>query len=251
MSPGSTRRVDRLGPAGTWRIAVPVATIAAGVLFVASALSADGTDLRSATTDLRTLVVDRGSDVDAARAQERRLRTEVETLTADLDNTAVDQARREVRGMRPSAGLSEVRGQGIRITLTDAPADVIKSSGLDPNLLVVHQQDIQAFVNAVWAAGAEAVSLQGERLISTTGIKCVGNTVLLHGVPYSPPYVIEAVGDPGAMYAVLDDFDKISVYREYVEVYQLGLEIELPDTELTIPAYDGAPQLEHAIAVTG
>ena len=153
--------------------------------------------------------------------------------------------------MRPSAGLSEVTGEGIRITLTDAPAEVIESSGLDPNLLVVHQQDIQAFVNAVWAAGAEAVSLQGERLISTTGIKCVGNTVLLHGVPYSPPYVIEAVGDPGAMYAVLDDFDKISVYREYVEVYQLGLEIELPDTELTIPAYDGAPQLEHAIAVTG
>ena len=251
MSTGSSRRADRRGPSPTWRIAVPVATVAAGVLFVASALSADGTDLRSVTTDLRTLVVDRGSDVDDARAQERGLRTEVETLTADLDNTAVDRARREVRRMRPSAGLSEVTGEGIRITLTDAPADVIKSSGLDPNLLVVHQQDIQAFVNAVWAAGAEAVSLQGERLISTTGIKCVGNTVLLHGVPYSPPYVIEAVGDPGAMYATLDDFDKISVYREYVEVYQLGLEIELSDTELTIPAYDGAPQLEHAIAVTG
>jgi uncharacterized protein YlxW (UPF0749 family) len=95
------------------------------------------------------------------------------------------------------------------------------------------------------------VTLQGERLISTTGIKCVGNTVLLHGVPYSPPYVIEAVGDPTAMYARLDDFDKINVYREYVEAYQLGLQVELPDSELTIPAYDGSPQLEHARAVTG
>jgi uncharacterized protein YlxW (UPF0749 family) len=70
-------------------------------------------------------------------------------------------------------------------------------------------------------------------------------------VPYSPPYVIEAVGDPAAMYASLDDFDKINVYREYVEAYQLGLLVELPDSELTIPAYDGSPQLEHARAVTG
>jgi uncharacterized protein YlxW (UPF0749 family) len=139
--------------------------VAAGVLFVASALSADGTDLRSVTTDVQTLVVHRGSDVDAARAQVSGLRTEVDTLTADIDSVAVDQARRELRQMRPSAGLSEVKGRGIRISLTDAPAEVIKSSGLDPNLLVVHQQDIQAFVNAVWAAGAKAVSLQGERLI--------------------------------------------------------------------------------------
>ena len=81
------------------------------------------------------------------------------------------------------------------MTLTDAPRSV-DVPGLDPNVLVVHQQDIQAFVNALWAGGAEAISLQGQRLISTTGIKCVGNTVVLDGVPYSPPYVIEAIGDP-------------------------------------------------------
>jgi uncharacterized protein YlxW (UPF0749 family) len=117
--------------------------------------------------------------------------------------------------------------------------------------LVVHQQDIQAFVNAMWAAGAKAVSLQGERLISTTGIKCVGNTVLLHGVPYSPPYVIEAVGDPGALYGALDDFDKISVYREYVDAYDLGLAVDVPEEDLTIPAYDDAPQLEYARPLAG
>ena len=50
-------------------------------------------------------------------------------------------------------------------------------------------------VNALWSGGAEAMTIQGQRVISTTGIKCVGNTVLLHGVPYSPPYVITAVGD--------------------------------------------------------
>jgi uncharacterized protein YlxW (UPF0749 family) len=247
MSYGSTRRRHTRG----WRVAVPVATVAAGALFVASALSADGTDLRSMNTDLRTLVVDRGSDVADARIRARGLRSEVDTLTAAVDDTLVTQTRREARLLRPAAGLSEVTGRGLRISLTDAPRETIETSGLDPNLLVVHQQDIQAFVNAMWAAGAKAVSLQGERLISTTGIKCVGNTVLLHGVPYSPPYVIEAVGDPGALYGALDDFDKISVYREYVDAYDLGLAVDVPEEDLTIPAYDDAPQLEYARPLAG
>jgi len=220
------------------------------VLFVASSLSADGTELRSVATDVRTLVVDRGSDVDAARAQVQQLRGEVDELAGAVDNAMVDQVRREVRRLEPAAGLSEVDGAGLRIVLNDAPRELIEESGIDANLLVVHQQDIQAFVNAMWAAGARAVSLQGQRLISTTAIKCVGNTVLLHGVPYSPPYVIEAVGDTAAMYQSLDDSDKVGVYQEYVqsEDYQLGLEIE-PVDDLLIPAYDGSPQLEHARAM--
>ena len=65
----------------------------------------------------------------------------------------------------------------------------------DLNLLVVHQQDIQAVVNAMWKGGATAVTVQGQRIVTTTGIKCEGNAVQLQGVPYPQPYVIEAVGD--------------------------------------------------------
>lgn len=248
MSTGGSRRAAGPGWPGRWRVAVPVATATAGVLFVASGLSADGTDLRSVATDVRTLVVDRGADVDAAREQVKRAREEVDELAAGIDDASVKAARREAKALQPAAGLREVRGRGLRITLTDASEKEIDASGRDPNDLVVHQQDIQAFVNAMWAAGAEGVSLMGQRLISTTAIKCVGNTVLLHGVPYSPPYVIEAVGDPEAMEASLATFDKVTVYEQYVDVYGLGLEIETGD-ELVIPAYDGAPELEHAEAV--
>src|ERR671923_1950991 len=96
-----------------------------------------------------------------------------------------------------------VSGPGLVVTLDDAPEEALEDPSVNPNLLVVHQQDIQAFVNALWAAGADAVSLQGQRLISTTGIKCVGNTVVLEGVPYSPPYRIEAVGNVEALQASL------------------------------------------------
>ena len=62
------------------------------------------------------------------------------------------------------------------VVLTDAPAEIAESSQQDPNRLVVHQQDIQAVVNAMWKAGATAVTIQGQRVVSTTGIKCIGNS---------------------------------------------------------------------------
>ena len=68
----------------------------------------------------------------------------------------------------------------------------------------MHQQDIQAVVNAMWAGGATAVTIEGQRVITTTGIKCEGNAVQLQGVPYPQPYEIQAVGDPDAIEAALD-----------------------------------------------
>ena len=81
------------------------------------------------------------------------------------------------------------------ITLTDAP-DAVQDSVAEDDVsnLVVHQQDIQAVANALWAGGAEAMTIQGQRVVSTTGIRCVGNSVVLHDVPYAPPYVIRAIG---------------------------------------------------------
>ena len=116
--------------------------------------------------------------------------------------------------LRDPAGLEEASGPAITVTLDDAPQDVIESSDQDANLLVVHRQDIQAVANALWAGGAEAMTIQGQRVISTTGIKCVGNTVVLHGIPYSPPYVITAVGDPSSMYTSLDENPYIQGYQD-------------------------------------
>jgi uncharacterized protein YlxW (UPF0749 family) len=135
----------------------------------------------------------------------------------------------------------------VRVALEDAPRSV-DIPGLDPNLLVVHQQDIQAFVNALWAGGAEAITLQGQRLISTTGIKCVGNTVVLDGVPYSPPYVIEAVGDPSSLRGAMTASPEVTTYTQYAQRYGLGLEES--DVDLVkAPAHAGSVSMRYATAV--
>lgn len=228
-----------------WRIGAPVAAGLAGVLFVASALSADGIPLRSNVTDLGTLVAERARSVETLRAQERQLRGDVAQLTAAIRDGKVTSLRRKVAALEPAAGLTPVRGAGLQVTLDDAPPDQELPDGVNPNLLVVHQQDIQGFVNALWAGGASAISLQDQRLISTTGIKCVGNTVVLQGVPYSPPYVIEAVGDIDSLRSALEESQAVRFYRDYVVRFALGLAVESVN-ELDIAAYEESVQLQHA-----
>ena len=96
-----------------------------------------------------------------------------------------------------------MHGPGLIVTLTDAQRDADGRFPRDasPDDLVVHQQDIQAVLNALWSAGAEAIQMQDQRIIATSAPRCVGNTLLLNGRTYSPPYTITAIGDVAAMQA--------------------------------------------------
>ena len=227
-----------------WPIAVVVIFAVAGFLFVASSVSAGGSDLRPAGDDVGTLLTERAERVDDARRDASHLRDSIDNLSASVDDAALKKQLDRTDKLRAVTGLSKVTGPGMRVTLTDAPREV-EVPGLDPNALVVHQQDIQAFVNALWSGGAQAITLQGERLISTTGIKCVGNTVVLDGVPYSPPYVIEAIGEPGALDYALSTSSEVITYGKYSTKYGLGLKVDTVDW-MTAGPYAGTIGLKYA-----
>src|SRR5690606_41737436 len=95
------------------------------------------------------------------------------------------------------------KGGALTVTLHAAPPDATaKLPGYpepQPDCLVIHQQDLQAVVNAMWQGGAEGIQVMDQRLISTSAVRCVGNTLILQGRVYSPPYTITAVGDPGQL----------------------------------------------------
>jgi uncharacterized protein YlxW (UPF0749 family) len=115
---------------------------------------------------------------------------------------------------------------------------------------VVHQQDIQAVVNAMWHGGATAVVLQGQRVVTTTGIKCEGNSVVIQGVPYPQPYVIEGVGDVGDLTSALADDGYLQLYREQADdpAIDVGWSLDIKD-QITAPAYDGLLDLSYATPV--
>lgn len=237
----------------TWRGATPVLAVACGALFAISAVNATEGDLRPARyVDLASFVQDENRDVQQLQQQVTALNDEVNRLTSDVVDADVRQNQERARKAGPSAGLSAVKGPGITVTLSDAPAEVINDSSYDPNYHVVHQQDISAVVNAMWAAGAEAITIQGQRIVTTTGIKCSGNAVRLQGLAFPQPYVISAIGDVEAMKASIDATPRVADYRQLAANPEIALGWELvAEPEISAPAYDGPTAMTYAHVVTG
>jgi uncharacterized protein YlxW (UPF0749 family) len=232
-----------------WRLLAPAAFVCAGVLFVTSMVSAQGTDLRAGRyDDLQGLANGEAHDLEGLQARSRDLNTQVDRLTKDLGSTAVVAQQRRAAALEGPAGLRAVHGPGVTITLDDAPDDVLAEAGDDVSELLVHQQDIQAVANALWAGGAEAMTIQGQRVVATTGIKCVGNTVILHGVPYSPPYQLSAIGSTHDMLAAVAASPYIALYLKLVD-QGLGWKVK-QDRTLDLPGYEGSTELDYATPMT-
>ncbi len=226
--------------------------VLAGGLFVTSSIDADGLDLRaSSVTDLDTVVGQQRQRTDALQERVAELNKEVDALGKGVNDAQVAELQRQVDALRGPAGFEEVHGPALTVALSDAPKEdidrAVKEGDVPADQLVVHQQDIQAVVNALWSGGAEAMTVQNQRVISTTGIKCVGNTVVLHGVPYAPPYKITAIGDLTALQNALDTSDYIAGYKTYVTAHNLGYKVTLSE-DVTMPAYGGASNLRYATA---
>ncbi len=211
----------------------------AGFLFVASGITADGTNLRTGgLEDLRSLVLDRADKVGVLQSEVDILATEVN----DLSITKVDPAlSTQISQLEQATGLTPISGSALRISLDDAPREpgAPLPSGVAPDDLVVHQQDVQAVVNAMWRGGATAVQVMDQRIISTSAIRCVGNTLLLQGRVYSPPFVITAIGNTSELQQALNDEPGVAVYREYVDRLNLGWDVSILN-QTTIPAWQGS-----------
>jgi uncharacterized protein YlxW (UPF0749 family) len=220
-----------------------------GGLFIVSAHNSGGTDLRPGRyTDLASLVKDESDQYDALRQQVSDLDGQVQALSAGMSDRDVNRYHRRINELEDPAGLQPRSGPGVTVTLSDAPEDVINSTTGDVNLLLVHQQDIQAVVNALWKGGATAVTVEGQRIVSTTGIKCEGNAVQLQGVPYPQPYVIQAVGDQASLLAAIDGDSYLQAYREQAAdpAISVGWDLQL-ESLVTAPAYDGLLDLNFAV----
>jgi uncharacterized protein YlxW (UPF0749 family) len=244
---GLRRRVDRRPG---WSVLVPVVALLAGVLFTTTARTAAGTELRNdRRPELQNLIQGRQRDVATAESHATRLRRDVEQLTGGIGryDAGVAQERTQAEKQQGGAGLQALRGPGVTVRMNDAPRrpDGSRPAGARPDDLVVHQNDVQAVVNALWAGGAEAMMIMNVRVISTSAVRCVGNTLLLDGRVYSPPFVITAIGEPGRMQRTLDESPGVRLFRQAATDYGLGYEVRV-EGDVTVPAYRGSLSLHSA-----
>ena len=232
-------------------VAVAGVLALAGVLFAASAGTSAGTDLRTEGPDLPGLIRDESARVDDRSRRVADLQSQVQQLTAQVDDATVQALDRRAAELAPAAATEAVTGPGLVITLDDADLDRPVPDSAEPDDLVVHQQDLQGVVNALWDGGAEALMLMDQRVVSTSAVRCVGSTLRLQGRVYSPPYTVRAIGDPAAMGRALQASPVVSLYRDYARVFGLGYDVSQADT-LDLPAFEGSLEMRYArVAAAG
>ncbi|MEU4214249.1 DUF881 domain-containing protein [Actinoplanes sp. NPDC026623] len=233
-----------------WSIAVPLIGLAAGLLFTTSATTADGTALRDdRRPQLAQLIADKRARLEDREERAANLRAAVDQDAARLADVSepVKIARARADALRAGAGFTTLRGPGLTVRLNDSPQRTTGGGTDAPENddLVVHQGDVQAVVNALWAGGAEAMSIMDIRVISTSAVRCVGNTLLLHGQVFSPPFKITAIGEPTAMHQALESAEGVQQFRAAVADFGLGYQ-ETVERNVTVRAYDGSSDLRSA-----
>lgn len=167
-------------------------------------------------------------------ALQERLRTFEEA--AATGRTALEALREQVEQYRLALGLVSVEGPGVVVRVSEPRAQGAQAP------LTVHYQDLVVIANELWAAGAEAIAVNGQRVVATSGFSQVGGTILVNLRRINPPYTVEAIGPPQTLEGALN------IRGGLVEGLRgLGLDIRVErQPRLRLPAYTGRLRFEYA-----
>lgn len=164
---------------------------------------------------------------------------EKERQDSTHNNTELEQKEEEIKIGNKLIGLAEVTGPGVIVTLSDSKKDA--SSVLDPNSLLVHDVDVLSVVNELKNAGAEAISINDQRLVPTTSISCGGSIIDINGEKVGAPFVIKAIGLPEQ----LAGLSRQGGYLETLRSFSVEAELK-KSNNITIPKYTGVITYKYA-----
>lgn len=169
------------------------------------------------------------------------LREELKLLR---ENTAGSMGTDE---LRKQAGFTALEGEGIIVRMDDST--MTSKAGENPNLYLIHDDDLLRVINELRAAGAEAISVNGQRLIGTSEIRCAGPTLSVNNVRSSAPFEIRAIGEKKTLENAIKMRGGVA---ETLKVWGIQLETELSDN-VRVPAYKGSLKFVygHEIAEQG
>lgn len=186
-------------------------------------------------------------------AEQQELKERIGQMREALDGYRRDLAARtemlkeintELERQKMIAGLLAVQGPGVQVILDDSTIQSVPASA-NPSDYLIHEYDLRDVVNLLWLAGSEAIAVNNERIVTTTSIYCVGNTILVNDTRLSPPYVIQAIGDSTLQVDLLSNPAYLKEIKRRVELYGIQFEVNKAKI-LTIPAYKGGFTIRYA-----
>ncbi len=185
-------------------------------------------------------------------AKKAKYETEIKTQReriAELENTLADRGgaaetlNKELQSMKSLLGITEVEGQGVVIAVADSKKPPLNPTDQINQSHIIHDYDIGNIVNELKAAGAEAISVNNQRVVSSTSVRCVGPVIQVNGQHVAPPIFIRAIGDAETLFTGLDMhqgvLDKI---RQY-DPTMIRLEKK---SKVRIPPFSGTTQFQYA-----
>ena len=239
--------VRRLRAIPTWQVTLGVALLALGFL-IAAQLASEGPRVRY-TTQERTPLVETANELqsqqDILKQRILDLRSQIQTVEGQGEGSAatVRQLNDRLEQARIAAGLIPLTGTGIVIQLEDSKQPV-PPDGSESDYLV-GSRDIRVVVEDLWAAGAEAIAVNGERITPTSAIIDVGTSLLINSAYVAPPYQITALGPP-------DLYDRLSASAGFVDFvrsrsggYGIGVSLAEP-ASVDMPAFVGTVTLRYS-----
>jgi uncharacterized protein YlxW (UPF0749 family) len=194
------------------------------------------------TQDIRSSIpFQRIEDISQRLSQTEKERDDLLKQVRELNQASESEtASKENLNVRMGAGVVALNGPGVIVTIDDSKRPT--KPGENANLYLIHDDDILKVINEMWAAGSEAISINEQRLVARSEIRCAGPTLSVNNTRYSPPYEIRAIGDPATLENAL------KMRGGVVETLQFwGIQVSIKKQDLiTVPAYKGPFHFEYA-----
>lgn len=168
---------------------------------------------------------------------------EEERKNSTENNGDLEQKENEIKTGNKMLGLTDVNGEGVIVTLSDSKKDA--TSVLDPSSLLVHDADVLSIINELKNAGAEAISINDQRIVPTSSISCGGNIIEINGEKTGAPFVIKAIGLPEQLIGALS---RQNGYVDILRSASVGVDIK-KSTSISIPKYSGVINYKYAETV--
>ena len=224
---------------GRWLTAAALAVIGFLLAVAYHQAVAEAPSASRARADLVADVRARQKVTDDLQRRADQLRTQVDQARddalADSDNAA------RLRNLAAGAGTAKVTGDGAVVRVVDAPPNVdpVTAKTDEENLGLVLDRDLQEIANGLWQSGAEAVAVNGQRLIATSTIRAAGGVILVDFKPVTSPYEVAAIG-PGDLADTFGGSPTAKRFKRYVDSYRMQFIVK-KRTNLTLPAAPEPP----------
>jgi len=193
-------------------------------------------------SELAAIVAERQKSTAALESRLAQLRAQVAAIAASAGSATLRKLQAAMAGIEAASGSTALGGPGIVVRLADAASTDQSTNQSDSRIQDV---DLQEVVNALWDAGAEAIAINGQRLVSTTAIRNAGSAVLVNFRVLTSPYLVDAIGDPSTMRGSFEGSAIARRFKTWEQVYGLGFSIEQAST-VQVPAYTGSVRFRYA-----